>query len=158
VWNWAKHRRDTAMTARLSSFTRNRILGADMDSWCPLPVDGEPENFEFIPPCLQRAMTVLAVVPDQLSNPWLKDFVAAQDQLQPLRNARLATHGSLNFSRAWGLWSLYRATGKGEYQDMYVAHMESQLGDMAQAKKHGQGIDPWQATFGVYALAISYEG
>jgi hypothetical protein len=156
LWSWADHRADSAMTTRLVSYTKSRMLGADMDSWCPMPVDGEPENFEFMPPCLQRATTVLEVIPEQISNKWIREFVAAQDKLEPIRSARLTEHGVLNFSRSWGLWALYEATNNGLYRDMYVSHMQAQLGELQRTAKKEETIDPWYATYGVRALVESY--
>jgi hypothetical protein len=157
LWRWADHSADGDLAGRTRQYTSTRMLGADMDSWCPMPVDSEPENFEFIPPCLQRAMTVLAVMPEQISNKWLEDFVAAQDQLSPVDHPRLATHGALNFARAWGLWSLYAATGDGAYRDSFVDHMDAGVGQLRRAKAKGAEVDPWQAAFGVYALSYTYE-
>jgi hypothetical protein len=156
VWGWADHRADATMRSRLVSYTKSRMLGADMDSWCPMPIDGEPENFEFMPPCLTRATTVLEVMPEQLSNKWISEFVAAQDKLEPVRSPRLTEHGVLNFTRSHGLWSLYEATGKGLYRDMYVAHMKAQMAELGRMQKRGETIDPWYSAFGVRALVRSY--
>jgi hypothetical protein len=156
LWNWSQHTENVELAARLATFTKTRVLGADMDSWCPLPVDGAPDSFEFLPPCLQRATTVLAVMPEQVSNPWLSEFLDAQSQLAPLGHAALATHHSLNFSRASALWSVYRAKKSTEYRDMYIAHVRTQMRLLHQHEQHGDGIDPWHAAFGVHAIAQSY--
>jgi len=155
LWGWADHRADAAMTQRLVSYTRSRMLADDMDSWCPMPVDGKPQNFEFMPPCLQRATTVLAVMPEQISNAWIREFVAAQHELEPIRHPRLTEHGVLNFARGWGLWSLYEATGDGRYRDMYVEHMNAQLGEL-ERRGESASMDPWYSAFGVRALVQSY--
>ena len=156
VWSWAEHAEDDLLQSRLGSLTKDRILGAEMDSWCPMPVDSEPENHEFLPPCLQRATTVLSVMPSQVSNPWLSKFLAAQTNLEPIRDARLSTHASLNFSRAWSLWAVYETTADGTYRDLYVAHVQAEMDHMARQEKKGEAFDPWQAIFGVYAVAQSY--
>lgn len=156
LWGWAEHTGDAELSQRLEAFTKSRILGQEMDSWCPLPVDGSPESFEFLPPCLQRATTVLSVMPEQISNKWLAEFVAAQDQLSPVTHTSLSTHGSLNFARAWSLWDLYKSTGEDRFRDMYIAHVDAQMNVLERAKARGESIDPWQAAFGVHALMASY--
>lgn len=156
LWSWSQHTGNEALASRLETFTKTRILGADMDSWCPMPVDGSPESFEFLPPCLQRATTVLSVMPGQISNKWISEFVAAQDQLSPVTYSSLDTHGSLNFSRAWSLWAVYKATGEDRYRDMYVRHVKAQMQRLEGAAARGQAVDPWQASFGVHALSVSY--
>ena len=156
VWQWAQHTKDEPMIGRLTALTKDRMLGEEMDSWCPLPIDSEPENHEFLPPCLQRASTVLSVMPSQVSNPWLSRFLTAQNKLEPIRDPKLSTHASLNFARAWSLWAVYAATGEGVYRDVYVAHVSAQMDHMARQEKPGEALDPWQAAFGVHALAQSY--
>lgn len=156
LWRWANHTGDAALEGRITRFTETKILAKDMDSWCPLPVDSEPEAFELFPPCLNRAVTVLAVMPDQIANPWLADFVAAQSQLEPLRHPRLQTHNNLNFSRSWALWSVYKSTGEAKYRDQYIAHVRTQMSIVEQDVAQGRPLDPGTAAFGVYALSLSY--
>jgi hypothetical protein len=156
VWAWAEHVGDAPMVERVTALTKDRMLSAEMDAWCPLPIDSEPENHEFLPPCLQRATTVLSVMPSQVSNPWLSQFLAAQSSLEPIRNPRLATHASLNFARAWSLWEVYESTADGVYRDLYVSHVNAEMDHMARQEQSGEGLDPWQAAFGVHALAQSF--
>lgn len=156
LWRWAQQTDDTALIGRLETLTNERFLGAEMDSWCPMPIDGEPQNSEFLPPCLQRAMTVLSIEPDEVSNPWLSDFLSQQKALEPMVGSRLSTHGSLNFSRAIALWSIYKATGDTQYRHMYVNHVNAQMNQLEQVIKDGGEVDPWHAAFGVYALSLSY--
>ena len=156
VWTWAQHTKDQPMIGRLTALTKDRMLSAEMDGWCPLPIDSEPENHEFLPPCLQRATTVLSVMPSQVSDPWLSQFLAAQNKLEPIRDPKLATHASLNFARAWSLWAVYESTADGAYRDLYVTHVTAEMDHMARQEQAGEGLDPWQAAFGVHALAQSY--
>lgn len=157
LWSWAQQSDDTALIGRLETLTKERFLGAEMDSWCPMPIDGEPQNSEFLPPCLQRAMTVLAVEPEEVSNPWLSDFLSHQKALEPVVGKRLSTHQSLNFARAVALWSIYKATGDTQYRHMYVDHVNAQMNQLEQTVKAGGEIDPWHAAFGVYAVSLSYD-
>jgi hypothetical protein len=51
---------------------------------------------------------------------------------------------------------VYESTADGVYRDLYVAHVTAQMDHMARAEKPGEGLDPWQAAFGVHALAQSF--
>lgn len=155
LWDWAELNADDELRGRLRSLTETRFVAKDMDSWCPQTVDGEPENFEFLPPCLQRASAVLSVLPTERSNPWLDTFLSQQIDLEPVTLSRLATHEALNFSRAVALWRVYEATGDVRYRSKYVQHVEAGLNRMAQRTDAGESIDPWHAAYAVQALAMS---
>jgi hypothetical protein len=156
LWRWAEHVDDIDRTARLADFTKTHFLQKDMDSWCPLPVDSEPETFEFFPPCLNRAMTVLTVMPDQIANPWLSEFAANQSGLTPMRDTPWTTHATLNFSRSFGLWTMYKTTSEPEYRKLYIDHIETQMSEIDRQHRSGGELDPWTAAFGVYAVSLSY--
>jgi hypothetical protein len=158
LWNWADLNADDAQRDRLRGLVEKRFVAKDMDSWCPQTIDGEPENFEFLPPCLQRASAVLSVLPTERSNPWLDSFLAAQTELEPVSLSRLSTHEALNFTRAIALWRVYEATGDTSYRTKYVEHVEAGFNRMAQRTDAGETIDPWHASFAVQALAASIEG
>jgi|GEM_PF-2504605 len=157
LWNWAELNADDAQRQRLQGLVERRFVAKDMDSWCPQTIDGEPENFEFLPPCLQRASAVLSVLPTERSNPWLDSFLAAQTELEPMKLSRLSTHEALNFSRAVALWRVYEATGDTRYRSKYVEHIEAGFDRMAQRTDAGESIDPWHAAYAVQALAVSVE-
>ena len=157
LWNWADHNADDAQRERLRGLVEHRFVAKDVDSWCPQTIDGEPENFEFLPPCLQRASAVLSVLPAERSNPWLDSFLAAQTEFEPVRLSRLSTHEALNFSRAVALWRVYEATGEVQYRTKYVEHVQAGFDRMAQRSESGEPIDPWHAAYAVQALAASVE-
>ncbi len=154
LWDWAELTADGGMRDRLRSLTERRFVGVEMDSWCPQTVDCEPENFEFLPPCLQRASAVLAVMPSERSNPWLEAFLAKQSELEPMTLSQLGTHQSLNFTRAIALWRVFEATGDTAYRRKYVEHVQTGMTFLGRQDE----IDPWHAAFAVHALSMSIEG
>jgi hypothetical protein len=153
LWRWAEHVEDVDRASRLADFTKTHFLQEDMDEWCPLPVDSQPETFEFFPPCLNRAMTVLTVMPDQIANPWLAEFATNQSQLAPLRDTPWTTHAALNFSRSLGLWTMYKTTNEAEYRRLYIDHIQTQ---MKALERQDGSADPWIVAFGIYAVGLSY--
>lgn len=155
LWAWAELNADDGLRDRLRGLTEQRFVAKDMDSWCPQTIDGEPENFEFLPPCLQRASAVLSVMPAERSNPWLDTFLAHQTELEPVTLSRLSTHEALNFTRAIALWRVYEATGDTRYRTKYVQHIDAGFDRMAQRSEAGEAIDPWHAAYAVQALAAS---
>ncbi len=156
LWDWAELNADDALRDRLRVLTEQRFVAKDMDSWCPQTIDGEPENFEFLPPCLQRASAVLSVLPAKRSSPWLDTFLDLQTELQPQTLSRLNTHEALNFTRAIALWRVFEATGDTRYRTKYVQHVEAGFDRLAQRSDAGESIDPWHAAFAVQALAASF--
>lgn len=157
LWDWAELNADDELRGRLRTLTETRFVAKDMDSWCPQTVDSEPENFEFLPPCLQRASAVLSVLPAERSNPWLDTFLSQQTELEPVTLSRISTHEALNFSRAVALWRVYEATGDVRYRTKYVQHVEAGFDRMGQRTDAGESIDPWHAAYAVQALAASIE-
>lgn len=155
LWDWAELNADDELRGRLRTLTETRFVAKDMDSWCPESVDGEPANFEFLPPCLQRASAVLSILPAKRSNPWLDTFLSQQTELEPVTMSRLATHEALNFSRAVALWRVYEATGDVRYRSKYVQHVEAGFDRLGQRTDAGESIDPWHAAYAVQALAMS---
>jgi hypothetical protein len=155
LWAWADLNADDALRDRLRGLTERRFVAKDMDSWCPQTIDGEPENSEFLPPCLQRASAVLSVMPAERSNPWLDTFLSQQTELEPVTLSRLDTHEALNFTRAVALWRVYEATGDTRYRAKYVEHVDAGFARMAQRVRAGESVDPWHAAYAVQALAVS---
>jgi hypothetical protein len=64
----------------------------------------------------------------------------------------------LNFSRAWGLWRLYQATGDNRYADAYVAHFREAYGKPGNWRDDHRGVAHWTPQFGMFALQPLFTG
>ncbi|MEM6992786.1 MAG: DUF2891 family protein, partial [Myxococcota bacterium] len=155
LWQWGDASGDAALAARMQTFTKTRLATEDYDEWCSLVVDEQPETNELFPPCLHRVLAVLTVMPSEQTTPWLAGFLPETVSIEPLPQGSWSTHAALNFSRSWGLWALYNATGDTSWRDLYVEHVTTQM-----SPEHWNALDevdrPWIAQFGVLAIGLSY--
>jgi hypothetical protein len=62
----------------------------------------------------------------------------------------------LNFSRTWGLWSIWEATGILAYRDLYRAHIDKEMAQPQYWNARYGNYSHWVAQFGVYGLALSF--
>lgn len=155
MYQWAKARGDQALAQRMQKFTETELATEDYDEWCSLVVDERPDSYELFPPCLHRVLAVLTVMPQDKSGPWLDRFLPERVSIEPVEQAAWSTHAALNFSRSWGLWALYQATGESRWRDLYVDHVTTQM-EEAQWSNVDEYDRPWIAQFGVYAIGMSY--
>ncbi|MEE8125090.1 MAG: hypothetical protein V3T42_04685, partial [Nitrospirales bacterium] len=63
----------------------------------------------------------------------------------------------LNFSRAWGLWTLFQSTGHQAYRDMYVNHILTHMALPQYWRDDYQKHSHWVPQFGIYAIALSLD-
>ena len=78
------------------------------------------------------------------------------ESLQPLPMPFATAHqGGLNYSRAWGLWVLFRTTANPAYRLAFEAHLNAMMTDLPlwQADYHRYGH--WVAQFGLFAYRVS---
>jgi len=154
LWRWAKHVGDTARVAWIEGLVVDVALGVD----CPL-VDEVGFEADFFPPCLHRAMLVLSVLPSDQSAAWLADELPGPGEfpLEPLCMPSPAHAAGLNFSRAWGLWSLWLASGDPLYRDLYVEHVFRHVEQPAYWAEDYDQHSHWIAQFGIHAISLSWD-
>jgi hypothetical protein len=129
-----------------------------MPSDCPL-LDELALTDEFFPPCLHRAMLVLSVLPEAQSQGGLAAELPGPGEfdLQPICDPSPAHVAGLNFSRSWGLWSLWLATGDTHYRDLYVEHVWTHMAQPAYWAEDYWAHSHWVAQFGVHAIWLTHE-
>jgi len=154
LWQRAESQADEALAVELQDWVSAEI--ADRTHLCPL--EQSPDNTsDFFPPCLHLAMVVLTVLPEEQAQDWMEQHLPAELQLQPLVDISSAHQGGLTFSRSWGLWALWKATGDSHYRSLYADHIETHMA-MPQYWAEGySSYSHWVAQFGVYGVALSYE-
>ena len=155
LWQYADATGDAELASRMRAYTKTELATEDYDEWCSLTVDEQPEEYELFPPCLHRVLAVLTVMPEDQTSTWLEGFLPEVVSIEPLDRASWSTHAALNFSRSWGLWALYNATGDTQWRDLYVDHVTTQM-DPAQWSAIDEVDRPWIAHFGVLAIGLSY--
>jgi hypothetical protein len=148
-------------------YARDRLMTDTVEGWCGLDT-ANSFRVEFFPPAMLRSMALLTALPEAERDAWIASEVPADPTdfvLEPITTTELAGAGAhlvgLNFSRAWGLFTLYRATGERHFRDLYLDHMEAMLDDDEAVAYWDMRADyintHWIAQFGVYAIALTYE-
>ena len=153
LWAWAEWTGDAERAAWVVDLVRDELV--PRSDLCPL-TDEPGYVSEFFPPCLHLARTVLTVLPPQEAGDWAAEHVPSDLELLPLVEFPTAHPAGLNFSRAWGLWTLWEATGDLRWRDRYVDHVLTHVEQPEYWADDYLYYAHWVAQFGVYAIALSY--
>ena len=150
---WAVHVGDDTRAAWIESAITDVVMTVE----CPL-VDELTFADDFFPPCLHRALAVLSVLPQAQTEAWLTGELPGQGEfeLAPLCEPAPAHVAGLNFSRAWGLWALWEASGDTHYRDLYVEHVWRHVAQPSYWAEDYWAHSHWIAQFGVHAIWLSW--
>ncbi len=156
LFTWAEHVGDGDLADRLVE--RAEAVWLPLGDRCPV-ADEAGYTRQFFPPCLHRMMALDTVLPlgpardawfAQLDEDGIPDLAVVDDPT--------TAHGAgLNFSRAWGLWSLYAATGDAGWRSLYVDHVVTHLDRPEYWAEDYRAHSHWIPQFGIRALSLSYE-
>jgi hypothetical protein len=154
---WSDHAGDAPLQAQVATMIDDVWLLPALDDACPLADDAMPTD--FFPPCLHRAMAIVGIAARGDASAWLDTWLPPAYELTPLGVADVtdAHLAGVNFSRAWGLWHLWLATGDTHWRDLYVAHVEAHMALPELWAENYQAYAHWVAQFGVHAIALSYD-
>ena len=154
LWNWSLWTANQALIEKLLTFTRMWIVLLDK----ALPPSYDSVTEEFFAASLQRTRVILSILPSEEAQAWLTSFYQEECRLDPLQQISTPHSAGLNFSRAWGFWSLFVSTGNEAYRKRYVDHvvMHMNLPECWRTdyRKHAH----WVPQFGIYAIALSMDG
>ena len=151
---WARHDGDAARAAEIEAFAADEVLPRS----CRVRDDVDALG-EFFPPCLHRVLALAAALPPAERaelQAELQDGPPAD--LVPLVEPAPAHVAGLNFSRAFGLWAAFEATGDSRWRDAYVEHVEAHMAQPAFWAEDYLAHSHWIPQFGVYALALPIDG
>jgi len=152
LWEWSQWKRDSDLSEKLVTFTREQFLPLDKH----LLLSYDDHINEFFAASLQRTRVILSILPSEACQAWYQSYYTKEFSLKPLQTAPTPHSAGINFSRSWGLWSLFKMTGDEAYRNMYVNHIVTQM-ELPQYwrddyKKYGH----WVPQFGIYAIALSF--
>lgn len=88
---------------------------------------------------------------------WLHGHRPSEQGLMPVSDAENAHHLGMNFSRAWGLWSLFRVTGDLRLRDAAAQHIGVAMDQHAALRDDYWAYGHWVSQFGVYAIAMTFD-
>lgn len=153
---WAVQMADTALQENLAAFAEHNLAG--------LAVADKEQG--FFSPSLMRAEALITLCPTRFEG------ALYPAPLHILKGPETGQHPSqghlagLNFSRAWGLWAVYRHTGDSAARDSYAAHVSTQFNlktrwhsapDGVFDKKMYDYFGHWVPQYGIRAIAASIE-
>lgn len=152
LWLQARWDGDAQRQAWVEDLVRHEVLPrADA---CPLSSSAD-NVFDFFPPCLHQARLLVEVLPVADADAWLADALPADWELPPLTDAPSPHVAGLNFSRTWGLYTLWRATDDALLRDAYIDHVDAMMLRPELWAEDYWSYSHWVAQFGVYGLALT---
>jgi hypothetical protein len=154
LWMQAQYVEDDVLADDLATFVRDEVVPRAHE--CPLEAEAYQLG-EFFPACLHEARLVLETLPADEVEAWLEANEPDDFELDPLVEPTTTHSAGLNFSRSWGLYALYEATGDARYRTLYVRHIETHMAMPQYWADSYWSYSHWVAQFGVYGIALSYE-
>jgi hypothetical protein len=153
LWAYAYWAADWDLVDWLEDFVRTEIV--PRESLCPL-LHTPTYTREFFPPCLHRARAIVEILPEEEVDTWLETGLAYGLDIDPVTEPETLHAAGINFSRTWGLYALWEATGDTHFRDMYVEHIETHMA-MTAYWLEDYMYAHWVPNFGVYSIMLSYD-
>ena len=152
LWTQAAWQDDVDQAEWIEGVVRDSVL--PIADQCPL-TEAIDNVFDFFPPCLHQARLIVEVLPADEAADWLLEALPDPWDLPPLTDAPSPHIAGLNFSRTWGLYALWEATGDPELRDLYIAHVDAMMSRPELWAEEYYSYSHWVAQFGVYGLALT---
>jgi len=147
---------ETVGDAKLRDFVAAQIRANFLDvGACPAAA-AEVASGEFMAICTNWAWLVSKILPRDEFIAWLERFLPRTQPLSPITEVSTVHQSGLNFSRAWGLWALYRKTGDQYWLSSYLAHVHQTYDRPAEWKGGYWTVGHWVPQFGMLAVMMSY--
>lgn len=143
---------DAKITTFVTAKVREQYLQGGA---CPLQ-RVEVETREFMAICTNWAWLVSKVLPRNEFKVWLDTFLPEDLAIEPIRSAGSVHQAGLNFSRTWGLWNIYRASGEERFLRAYLAHFKATYDLPDVWNGDYQRFSHWVAQFGMLGLMVTY--
>jgi hypothetical protein len=156
LWQWGQFTGDAALAAEMEELLLPPAVVEQFDALCPFAQE-ETDADDFFPPCLHRALALATMWPQRQTTAWLGTWLPADPVLTPIAMPAAAHISGLNFSRAWGLYAGYRATGDTVLRDLYLDHLLTHIDHPEYWAEDYYNYSHWVAQFGVHAIALTYE-
>lgn len=160
---WARHTKNK----RLSSAVRKAmkpLLDPELDEFCPVKMDRDPDAVGFQPACLMR-LAAVAQIKGRRAERWVRARIPSDFRVPPVKDPSSCHAGGLNFTRAFALYQIYRVTRNKSYRNNYADLIRYHVGrpdlymDESYAGNPGYlCYSHWVAQVGVRAISLSYEG
>ncbi len=151
LWEWSQWKGNVESCEKLRACTRSHMVSLNEE----LPLSYDNVTDEFFAASLQRTRTILTILPKAEALQWYESFYSKKVSLKPMHMAPTPHSAGLNFSRAWGFWTLYACTGKAIYKELYVDHILTHMNLPECWRNDYRKHAHWVPQFGIYAIALS---
>jgi hypothetical protein len=142
---------DAAITSFVERTVRTRFMAPD--ARC----DFAREPRGFLSTCASWAWLVSEVATPAEFATWYAAWNPGIETWTPIAAPANAHQYGKNFSRAWGLAALYKATGDAQYRTLYCAHRDAGYAQWTAMRDDYMAVGHWVAQFGILALAEGRE-
>lgn len=88
---------------------------------------------------------------------WIDQFIPNPELIKVTQNPANSHMYGLNFSRAWGLWRIYKKTNDERWLRLYLEHLEFAIQRPSWWSGDYRTVSHWVAQFGMFALIPLYE-
>lgn len=123
----------------------------------PCETDLDERRRSFMAVCTNWAWLVSETLDKDTFAEWLTRFLPDPEAIKPVTRPANAHLYGLNFSRAWGLWRLYRRTGDKRFLKLYRAHLEPTFDKPEWWRGDYAVVGHWVSQFGMFAIMPLFE-
>jgi hypothetical protein len=117
---------------------------------CPFALDARLESFMAI--CTNWAWLVAESVGGPTGTDAIHAILPPEARMTPVLRLTAAHLAGLDFSRAWGLWAVWKRTREEPYLTAYVEHFRHGYLDRSRWAGDYDTVGHWVGQFGVFAL------
>jgi hypothetical protein len=146
MFDYARQRRAAELENELVGWIRKNLVDVER------PYGEECERTSFMAVGTNAAALVSRVLDRAAYEIWLDSFIAANGLPSPVLRAASDHEFGLNFSRAWGLWDMYAASGRADVAKAYAAHLARGLTPATNWCGGYMVVGHWVAQFAMFAL------
>jgi hypothetical protein len=151
---YAKWKKDTALRSWIEGVVQHTY--ASVAGACPA-LQEDADATDFMPVCTNWAWLVSLYQPPGAFQPWVVRFLPPDSPaVAPITAPRSPHHHGIDFSRAWGLWAVYRSTHDARYLTLYLAHLHTGLDHHDWWDGDYDTLSHWVAQFGILAVAETF--
>jgi hypothetical protein len=146
VFDYARHRRLTELEDELAGWIKKNLVDAVR------PYGYACERDSFMAVGTNAAALVSRVLDRAAYGSWLDGFIAGNGLPSPVLRANCDHEFGLNFSRAWGLWDMYAASGRADVARCYAEHLGRGLTPATNWCGDYMVVGHWVAQFALFAM------
>jgi hypothetical protein len=144
--DYSRHRRAAELEDELVSLIRKSFVDAE-------PACGYAcERDSFMAVGTNAAALVARVLDRAAYGSWLDRFIVENGLPSPVLRATSDHEFGLNFSRAWGLWDMYAASGRVDIARCYAEHLHRGLTPATNWRGDYMLVGHWVAQFAMFAM------